>query len=240
MRKAESNGLSNNLYFSVFVGVCKSEELLDEYLGQHWKRSEIGLMCSQFRKDFNINYNDDKYLYFVSTVNAQMSNDINEVFDDVVLFDDVELFDLNLLKQDYPNHFDRAYNAVIIIVGVKYEGEIQEIQNNRFGYFKFLGTYPVPLTDKINDNSEMDKYAINKLAEWGYAISVANENRDDLKDDVYFKNHFIWKAQKDEKTFTALDPLRLLGIVTIVQEYGDAWDYIDVPNIFSIKFENQE
>jgi len=235
MRKVESNKheLSNNLSLSVFVGVCKSEALLDEYLGQHRKRSESGLMHSQFRKDFNLNYNEDEYLYFVSTVNAQMSNDINEVFADV------ELFDLNLLKQDYPNHLDKAYNAVIIIVGVKYEGEIQEIQNDKFGYFKFLGIYPEPLTDKINDNSEMDKYAINKLVEWGYNISVANENRDDLKDDFYLKNHFIWKAEKDEKTFTALDPLRLLGIVTIVQEYGDAWDHIDVPNTFSIKFENQ-
>ena len=62
------------------------------------------------------------------------------------------MFDLNLLKQDYPNNLDRPYNAVIIIGRMKYEGEVQEIQNDEFGYFKFLGAYPDPLPDKIDDN----------------------------------------------------------------------------------------
>ena len=234
MRKDESDecDLSNNLYLSVFVGICKSEDLLDEYLEQHWESSEVGLMSSQFGVDFNIEYYDDKY--FISNVNTQMSNDIDEIFADT------EVFDLNLLKRDYPNHLDRLYNAVIIIRKMKYTGEIQEIQNSKFGYFKFLGTYPETSSNKINDNSEMDKYAVNKLVDWGYSISVTNENRDGFKEDFYFKNHFKWKAEKDGKIFTALDPLRLLGIVTIVQEYGEAWDRIDLPNVFSIKFENQD
>ena len=56
-----------------------------------------------------------------------MSNDIDEVFADAAVFD------LNLLKQDYPNNLDRPYNAVIIIGRMKYEGEVQEIQNDEFG-----------------------------------------------------------------------------------------------------------
>lgn len=232
MKKVESNeyDFRNNLYLSVFVGICKSEELLNEYLEQHRERSEIGLMSSLFGVDFGIKYYDDEY--FVSSLNAQMSNDIDEVFANTTVFD------LKLLKQDYPNYLDRHYNAVIIIGRLKYEGEVQEIQNDKFGYFKFLGSYPEPLPTKISDNSEMDKYAISKLVDWGYHISVINENRDDFKDDFYFKNHFKWKAEKDGKTFTALDPLRLLGIITIVQEYGDAWDRTDIPNTFSINFDN--
>ena len=226
MKKHESDDYDfrNNLYLSVFVGVCKSEELLDEYLEQQ----KFGFISSQFGVDFDIKYYDDDYL--VSSLNTKMSNNINEIFTDTTMFD------LNLLKQDYPNHLDRLYNAIIIIGRLKYEGETQDIQNDKYGYFKFLGTYPEALPNKINDNSEMDKYAISKLVDWGYHISVINENRDDFNKDFYFNNHFKWKAEKDGKTFTALDPLRLLGIVTIVQEYGDAWDRINIPNVFSIKF----
>ena len=40
--------------------------------------------------------------------------------------------------------------------------------------------------------------------------------------------------------FTALDPLRLLGIVTIVREYGDAWDRTDVYSAFAIKLAKEK
>jgi len=232
MRKMESDDYEfrNNLYLSVFVGVCNSKELLNEYLEQHFEQQKYGLMSSQFGVDFHIKYYNDEYL--VSFFNTKMSNEINEIFADTTVFD------LNLLKQDYPNHFDRLYNVAVIIGRLKYEGEIQEIQNDKFGYFKFLGTYPEILPNKIDDDPEMDKYAISKLVGWGYHISVMNENRDDSNEHFYFKNHFKWKAEKDGKTFTASDPLRLLGIVTIVQEYGDAWDRIEIPNFFSIKFDN--
>lgn len=46
-------------------------------------------------------------------------------------------------KKDYPDNLDRLYNTAIVIGGLKYEGKIKEIQNEEFGYFKFLGTYPV-------------------------------------------------------------------------------------------------
>ncbi len=226
------NDFKNNLYLSVFVGVCSSEALLNEYLEQHWERSESGLNSSYFGSDFNINEYDDEYL--VSIVNAQMSDNIDEIFANS------QVFDLKLLKADYPNYLDKQYNAVIIIGRLKYEGTVQEIHNNKFGYFKFLGTYPEPLPNKINDTSDMDKYAVNKLIDWGYRISVSNGNRVGCKDDFYLKNHFKWKAKKDGKTFSAIDPLRLLGIVTIVKEYGDAWDRIDVPGIFSITFGNED
>jgi hypothetical protein len=216
----------NNLYISVFVGVCESERLLDKYLNQYMALLELDCIGSEFGIDFHVNYYDDEY--YVSIVNTQMSNDIDEVFADAAVFD------LNLLKQDYPNNLDRPYNAVIIIGRMKYEGEVQEIQNDEFGYFKFLGAYPDPLPDKIDDKSDMYKYAVNKLVDWGYGISVVNENKNDYKD------HFMWRAEKDGKMFTALDPLRLLGIVTIVREYGDAWDRTDVYSAFAIKLAKEK
>ena len=210
----------NPLYFSVFAGVCKSEKLLGQYLYQYWERVETGLESSQFGLDFGIDYYDDEFS--VSTVGPHLSDKIDEVFADTAVFD------LNLLKEDYPDNFDKPYNAVMIFGRLKYEGAVQEVQNDKYGYFQFLGTYPEALPHKIYDDYEMDNYALNKLADWGYQILVSNEKRDDLQ------NYFVWRAEKDGKIFTARDPLRLLGIVTIVREYGDAWDRADATNIFSI------
>jgi len=225
MRKVAQNDydFSNSLYLSVFVGVCQSEKLLRQYLQQDVEALEQNCIGSEFGIDFQINcfdYDIDEWL--TAVVNPRMSKEID------VVFADAAEFDLNLLKQDYPNGLDKMYNTAIIIGRLKYEGEVQEVQNERFGYFKFLGTYPEPLPDKIKDTSDMYKYAFDKLVQWGYRISVGNETVD-------FKEHFIWKAEKEGKTFTALDPLRLLGIVTIVREYGDAWDRAEIPSVFSIK-----
>lgn len=211
------------LYLSVFVGVCPSEKLLWQYLQQDAEALEQNCIGSEFGIDFQINcfdYDIDEWC--ASAVNDQMSGDIDTVFADLAEFD------LNLLKQDYPNGLDKMYNTAVIIGRLKYEGEIQEVQNEKYGYFRFLGAYPEPLPDKIKDTSDMYKYALDQLAQWGYCISVEYETID-------FKEHFIWRAEKDGKTFTALDPLRLLGIVTIVREYGDAWDRAEIPGVFSIK-----
>ena len=224
--KQKEYDFRNKLYLSVFVGVCKSEKLLDKYLEQYLTLLELDCIGSSFGIDFHINYYDDEY--YKAIVNAQMSNDIDEIFADAAIFD------LDLLKQDYPNHLDKSYNTVIIIGRMKYEGEVQEIQNDEFGYFKFLGTYPEQLPNKIEDTSKMHQYAVNKLADWGYSISITSENRADSKD--YFK----WKAEKGGKTFTASDPLRLLGIVTIVREYGDAWDRAEIHSTLSILPISQE
>ncbi|HBV84429.1 MAG: immunity 22 family protein [Lachnospiraceae bacterium] len=219
--KQKEYDFRNNLYLSVFVGVCQSKEILEQYLQQYLTLLEMDCIGSQFGIDFHINYYDDEY--YTAIVNTQRSNDIDEIFADAAVFD------LNLLKKDYPNHFDRQYNTVIIIGRMKYEGEVLEIQNDEFGSFRFLGTYPEPLPNKIEDHAKMYQYAINKLVDWGYNISLTNENGWDEKD--YFK----WNAEKEGKIFTALDPLRLLGIVTIVREYGDAWDRVEMPHALSIK-----
>jgi hypothetical protein len=81
---------------------------------------------------------------------------------------------------------------------------------------------------KIADAPNTYNYAIDKLIQWGYEVSVVNDKAD-------FIDQFIWIAEKDGKKFSAIDPLRLLGLVTIVKEYGDAWDQIEVATCFSIK-----
>lgn len=57
------------------------------------------------------------------------------------LVKDAETFDINALKKLYPNGLDRPYNAIIILHRMVYNGPIKEVQNETFGYFKFLGVF---------------------------------------------------------------------------------------------------
>ena len=136
MREVEKKDytFSNDEYDSIFVGICKSQELLNEYFDKDYELLSLGYIGSEFGVDFNINTYDEDFL--VSVVNTKMSNNLDEIFANATTFD------IDLLKNDYPDNLDRLYNTAIVIGGLKYEGAIKEIQNEEFGYFKFLGTYP--------------------------------------------------------------------------------------------------
>lgn len=136
MREVEKKKycFSNDEYLSVFIGVCKSQEILDQYLEQNYELlTEYDCIGSEFGVDFGINFYDEDFSVFI--VNPNMSKDLDEVFVEA------EVFDMDLLKKDYPDGLDRPYNTAIVIGRLKYEGEVKEIQNE-FGYFKFLGVYP--------------------------------------------------------------------------------------------------
>lgn len=125
---------SNDDYDSVFVGFCKSQELLAKYMKKDYELLEDDCIGSEFGVDFSINTYDEDFSTFV--LNPEMSNDIEKIFAEAMVFD------IDLLKQDYPDNLDRLFNVAIVIGRLKYEGEVKEIQNNEFGYFKFLGVYP--------------------------------------------------------------------------------------------------
>ena len=84
--------------------------------------------------DFSVNFYDEDFTVYI--LNPEMSNDIEKIFAEA------GIFDINLLKQDYPDNLDRPFNVAIVVGRLKYEGEVKEIQNDEFGYFRFLGTYP--------------------------------------------------------------------------------------------------
>ncbi|NDO45648.1 hypothetical protein [Clostridium sp. MD294] len=58
--------------------------------------------------------------------------------------------------------------------------------------------------------------SINLLMKWGYEVYISNTNE---KDKIYFDD-FMWSAQKDGKIYTEQDPLRLLGLIILLQEYA--------------------
>lgn len=198
-------------YVSVFVGICKSQELLDDYLNQD---------CSVFGTDFRILY-DEKCL--TAVINPQKSNDVEKIFANIAVFE------MDLLKRDYQDNLDKLYNTAIVIKNMKYEGETDEILNDKFGYFKFLGVYPQKKAEYIVDYGNTCSYAVDKLVQWGYKVSIVDDSAE------FSESCNLHIAEKNTKKYLATDPLRLLGLVAMIQEYGEDWACSDVARSFMIQ-----
>ena len=219
-RKQYQNGETKEDYVSVFVGICKSQELLDDYLYQEYELSEGNHICSAFGADFHISYDKE---CLMATLNSQKSNDVKEIFANVAVFE------TDLLKHDYQDNLDKPYNAAIVIKNLKYEGKREEVLNGEFGRFRFLGAYRTKTTEYIADGGNTYNYAVDQLVQWGYTVSVTD-------DSVEFSDYCnIFTAEKNKKIYAATDPLRLLGLVAMIQEYGEDWYYSDVVRSFSIR-----
>ncbi len=83
--------------------------------------------------DFGINTYDEDFAVMV------LQKNLTARIDELVR--DAEIFDIDALKRMYPDGLDRPYNAIIILDRVIYDGSIKEVQNDTFGYFKFLGVF---------------------------------------------------------------------------------------------------
>lgn len=135
MREASqlSISYSNDEYLSVFVGVCKSQELFEQYWDKDYERLDNDEIGFEMGVDFGINTYDEDFAVMV--LKETSTDQIDE------LFEDAEIFDLDELKRMFPNGLDQPYNTVIILDRIKYDGKIKEVANETFGYFKFLGVF---------------------------------------------------------------------------------------------------
>lgn len=135
MREVEglNDTYSKDNYVSVFVGLCESEELLTKYMKKDYELLEDDYIGFELGVDFGINTYDEDFMVMVW--NEKISNSIDTIFKDAVVFD------INKLKSVYSDNLNESYNVAIVIGELKYEGQIQEVHNEEFGYFKFLGTY---------------------------------------------------------------------------------------------------
>lgn len=124
---------SNDRYMSVFLGVCKTQRLLEKYMDKNYDLLYDDYIGFELGIDFGINTYDEDFSVMV--VNDKSSNSIDEVFREA------DVFDLSILKEQYPNGLDQPYNAVVVIGRMKYEGDVKEVHNKKFGYFKFLGIF---------------------------------------------------------------------------------------------------
>jgi hypothetical protein len=136
MREVEQKNYtySNDKYVSIFVGNCKSQELLNEYLKKDYELLEVDCIGSEFGIDFGVNTYDEDFL--VAIANMLPSKSIEEIFAQT------DIFNIEKLKANYPNGLDDFYNTAIVVGKLKYEGDIKKIKNDEFGCFKFLATFP--------------------------------------------------------------------------------------------------
>lgn len=118
---------------SVFVGVCKSQELFEQYWEKDYDFLDDDYIGFEMGIDFGINTYDEDFAVMVLQKNLTIR------IDEIVK--NAEIFDINALKRMYPDGLDRPYNAIIILDRVIYDGSIKEVQNETFGYFKFLGVF---------------------------------------------------------------------------------------------------
>ncbi len=118
---------------SVFAGICKSKELFEQYWEKDYDLLEDDYIGFEMGVDFGINTYDEDFAVMV------LQKDLTASIDELVK--DAEIFDIDALKRMYPDGLDRPYNAIIILDRVIYDGPIKEVQNETFGYFKFLGVF---------------------------------------------------------------------------------------------------
>lgn len=118
---------------SVFVGVCNSQELFEQYWEKDYELLWDDYIGFEMGVDFGINTYDEDFAVMVFQKN--LTSQIDEIVKDA------ETFDIDALKRMYPNGLDRPYNVIIILHRMIYDGPIKEVQNETYGYFKFLGVF---------------------------------------------------------------------------------------------------
>ena len=118
---------------SVFAGVCPSQELFERYWEKDYDLLEDDWIGFEMGIDFGINTYDEDFAVMVMQKDATASID--------ALVKGAEIFDLAAFKRMYPDGLDRPYNAIVILDRVVYDGPVKEVQNETFGYFKFLGVF---------------------------------------------------------------------------------------------------
>lgn len=80
----------------------------------------------------------------------------------------------------------------------------------------------------ISDIQNTYDYALKKILEWGYDVFMVDES-ECLCDGVYYC------AKKDNKVYLETTPTRLLGLLTIIEKYGEYWEKRkSVPHCYSL------
>lgn len=136
MREVEQSDISystdKNLC-SVFVGVCKSQELFEQYWEKDYDLLWDDCIGFEMGVDFGINTYDEDFAVMV--LQKGLTDQIDE------LVKDAEVFDVDALKRMYPDGLDRQYNAIVVLDRMAYDGNVKEVDNGEFGYFRFLGVF---------------------------------------------------------------------------------------------------
>lgn len=77
---------------------------------------------------------------------------------------------------------------------------------------------------KLGEAMNTYNLALHLIKERNYSIKL---ELDDQKEEILH-----WVAQKDERTIYAFNPLSLLSLVVIAETYGEAWNKVEIPQLY--------
>lgn len=72
----------------------------------------------------------------------------------------------------------------------------------------------------LSDAGNVRNHALKKIMELGYHVSIIDES-------ACFPEQLLFVAEKNNKFFLEKNELRLLGVIMIVEKYGNNWSRKD-------------
>lgn len=120
-------------FLSLWLCNVHSEQLLQDYVNIDYEKVENDEIPFQLGCDFNISWYDEDFIEIAFEKNMTVWDLLkgHSYIDSII----------PLLKKDYQEVMKENYNSTIIIYDLKYEGNVTEIKDEKYGYFKFIGTF---------------------------------------------------------------------------------------------------
>ena len=120
-------------FLSLWLCNVHSEQLLQDYVNIDYEKVENDEIPFQLGCDFNISWYDEDFIEIAFEKNMTAWDLLkgHSYIDSII----------PLLKKDYQEVMKENYNSTIIIYDLKDEGNVTEIKDEKYGYFKFIGTF---------------------------------------------------------------------------------------------------
>jgi len=119
-------------YLSLWFCITESEEILFQYVEKDYNEDSEEIKF-QLGRDFNISWYDEDF--FEASFEENLRGwDLLEGHSYVESI-------LSTLKEEYKDAINGDYNSVIIFYNFKYDGNVKETINEKYGYFKFVGAF---------------------------------------------------------------------------------------------------
>ena len=120
-------------YLSLWLCQTESEEILYQYVEKDYEVDDSEKIKFQLGRDFNIYWYDEDFF------EASFSDNLKgwDLLKGHSYIDNL----LPILKEKYPDVMNETYNSVIIFYNFKYDGNVMEIKNDKYGYFRFVGSF---------------------------------------------------------------------------------------------------
>lgn len=119
-------------YASLWLCKVDSEEILQEYVRIDYEKEDEEIPF-EMGCDFHISWYDEDFFeasYRPGLRGWDLLKDhsyIKDVFPELI--------------KKFQDVMDDKFNSVILIYNMEYAGNIREVENNKYGFFKFVGSF---------------------------------------------------------------------------------------------------